>query len=75
MFGHWPNNPSFGDDVVLGPRPCWWQGNEDRDGDAAPWKDVPAGSIYMYMNGATPTVYIKDATNDADADWGTFDIS
>lgn len=75
MLGNWPNYPIHGDDPVLGPTPCHWWGDVDRDGDATPWMEVPAGSIYLYMNGASPTFYVKDATNDADADWGTLDIT
>ena len=75
MFGHWPNAPIMGDDPVLGPKPVFWWGTDNRDGDASPWMDVPPGSIYLYMNSTTPTLYIKDAANDADADWGSIDIS
>ena len=75
MFGHWPNQPIPGDDSVLGPKPQFWWGTEDRDGDAEPWAAAPAGSIYLYMNSTTPKLYIKDAVNDADADWGVITIT
>jgi hypothetical protein len=75
MFGNWPNTPNFGDDPVLGPIPVMWWGTEDRDGAADPWKLVPSGSIYLYMSTDTPKLYIKDAQNDADADWGTIDFT
>ncbi|MHC4372084.1 MAG: hypothetical protein ACYSW8_31140 [Planctomycetota bacterium] len=79
MFGVWPSLPSFGDDVVLGPKPVYWWGTSDRDGDVWPWNAAPAGSVYLYMSGATPTLYIKDVAADAsagnDTDWGEITIT
>lgn len=70
MTFNWPNEPTFGHDSVLGPIPCMWWGTVDRDGTADPWKLVPAGSIYLYQNSATPIYYVKDNVNNDDDDWG-----
>ena len=70
-----PTFPLLGGDSIMGQNPVVWWGTDDRDGTASPWKDVGAGSMYLYMNSATPTLYIKDALNDANADWGTIDFT
>lgn len=70
-----PVNPQFYSDPILGRLPVMWYGPVARDGDASPWKDVPIGSIYIAVVSSVLTVYIKDADNKADADWGTVDIT
>jgi hypothetical protein len=67
--------PILGGDQIMGPNPVVWWGTDDRDGDANPWDQVPWGSMYLYMDGATPILYIKDTDTNgdgtgADADWG-----
>ena len=70
-----PNLPQTKEDAILGALPVMWTGNTARDGDAAPWKDVPIGSIYIAVVSGTLTLWIKDANNQSDADWGTIDIT
>lgn len=67
--------PISGGDAIMGQKPEVWWSKDDRDGDAAPWNVVPWGSIHLYMNGSTPTLYIKDVDTNADGtghddDWG-----
>ncbi len=78
LQGTWDTFPVMGEDSILGPKPVNWFGTADRDGDANPWDQVPPGSKYLYMNGDTPKLYIKDTETNTDGspghddDWGFF---
>ena len=62
--------PNIASEQLMGGKPEVWFGTDTLDGTASPWKDVAPGSIYLYMSGATPKLWQKDALNDATADWG-----
>ena len=67
--------PQSGGDPIMGDKFSPWWGTDDRDGTASPWNEAPWGTIYLYMNGSTPKLYIKDADTNADGtghndDWG-----
>lgn len=70
-----PTEVRLQEHAIYGKQPVIWWGQVARDGDASPWKDVPIGSIYLANVSGTLTVWIKDADNQADADWGTVDIT
>lgn len=70
-----PASPQFYSDAVLGRLPVLWYGTVARAGASSPWKDAPIGSIYIANVSGTLTIYIKDANAQADADWGTMDIT
>ena len=70
-----PNLPQPRQDAVLGALPCIWYGKTARSGAASPWKDVPIGSIYIANVSGTLTIWVKDANNGADADWGNLTIN
>ena len=70
-----PNLPQPRQDAVLGALPCIWYGKTARSGAASPWKDVPIGSIYIANVSGTLTIWVKDANNGSDADWGNLTIN
>lgn len=70
-----PTVPQFRSEAVAGVLPVIWYGTVARDGDASPWKDAAIGSIYIANVSGTLTIWVKDADNKADADWGTMDIT
>ena len=70
-----PTEVRMQEHAILGKLPAIWYGTVARDGDASPWKDVPIGSIYIANVTGTLTIYVKDANNAADADWGTVDVT
>jgi hypothetical protein len=60
---------------VEGRLPNIWYGLTTRDGDAAPWKDVSIGSIYIANVSGTITLWVKDANAGHDDDWATITVS
>lgn len=70
-----PNLPQTRQDAVVGALPCLWAGNTARAGALSPWKDVPIGSLYFANVSGTLTIWVKDANNGADADWGNLTIT
>lgn len=70
-----PTYPHRYETGVEGRLPNIWYGLTARDGDAEPWKDVAIGSIYIANVSGTLTLWVKDANNGADADWGTITVS
>jgi hypothetical protein len=70
-----PTVPQMAQTAVEGALPVIWYGLTARDGDASPWKEAPIGSIYIANVSGTLTIWVKDAANVADADWGSFTIS
>ncbi len=46
-----------------------WFGDSVPDGDAHPWKDAALGSMYVYQTSSIAVCFLKQAANDADADW------
>jgi len=59
-------NPGIGTEGI-----ATWYGEDVPDGDAHPWMTVPINSLYLYKTSSTSPgkIYMKIATNDADADW------
>jgi len=70
-----PFDPQIYYHPILGKSPSIWYGTVARDGDAYPWKDVAIGSLYFANVSGTLTIWVKDADNKADADWGTVTVS
>lgn len=70
-----PFSPDIYYHPISGKAPSIWYGTVARDGDAAPWKDVAIGSIYIANVSGTVTYWEKDADNKADADWGYLSLT
>lgn len=61
----------FHQNGAAGAHPGQFWGVDVPDGDAVPWVLAPVGTLYAYKPDETtaPTLYMKRAANDADADW------
>ena len=69
-----PTYPHRYESGVGGALPNIWYGITARDGDAAPWKDVAIGSIYIANVSGVLTFWVKDANAGSDNDWATFNF-